>query len=86
MGAVMRLTPVFGMVNFINDAHFRRIWRHPKKIINSRQKAWVHYMLQVWGNVNAGDDSPCGAINVIGRLMIRIRPPQSKLSRSLWVS
>lgn len=82
----MRLTPVFGMVNFINDAHFRRIWRHPKKIINSRQKAWVHYMLQVWGNVNAGDDSPCGAINVIGRLMIRIRPPQSKLSRSLWVS
>lgn len=67
----MRLTPVFGMVNFINDAHFRRIWRHPKKIINSRQKAWGHYMLQVWGNVNAGDDSPCGAINVIGRLMIR---------------
>ncbi|EQA5714807.1 hypothetical protein ACX4ES_000572 [Cronobacter sakazakii] len=66
-----RLTPVFGMVNFIDDAHFRRVWKHPKKTINSRQKAWVHYMLQVWGKVNAGDDSPAGAINVIGRLMIR---------------
>ncbi len=59
------------MVNFIDDAHFRRVWKHPKKTINSRQKAWVHYMLQVWGKVNAGDDSPAGAINVIGRLMIR---------------
>lgn len=67
----MRHTPIFGMVNFIDDAHFRRVWKHPKKTINSRQKAWVHYMLQVWGKVNAGDDSPGGAINVIGRLMIR---------------
>ncbi|EJQ0793524.1 hypothetical protein NYD80_003009 [Cronobacter sakazakii] len=66
-----RLTPVFGMVNFIDDAHFRRVWKHPKKTINSRQKAWTHYMLQVWGKVNAGDDSPAWAINVIGRLMIR---------------
>ena len=67
----MRITPVFSMVNFSEDAHFRRVWKHPKKTINSRQKAWVHYMLQVWGKVNAGDDSPGGAINVIGRLMIR---------------
>lgn len=67
----MKNTPIFGMVNFIDDAHFRRVWKHPKKTINSRQKAWVHYMLQVWGKVNAGDDSPGGAINVIGRLMIR---------------
>ncbi|MTH45401.1 hypothetical protein [Intestinirhabdus alba] len=67
----MRLTPVFSMVNFTDDAHFRRVWKHPKKTINSRQKAWVNYMLQVWGKVNAGDDSPGGAINVIGRLMIR---------------
>lgn len=67
----MKHTPIFGMVNFIDDAHFRRVWKHPKKTINSRQKAWVQYMLQVWGKVNAGDDSPGGAINVIGRLMIR---------------
>lgn len=67
----MRITPLFSMVNFIDDAHFRRVWRHPKKTINSRQAAWVRYMLQVWGRVNAGDDSPAGAINVIGRLMIR---------------
>lgn len=66
-----RLSPVFNMVNFAEDAHFRRVWKHPKKTINSRQKAWVHYMLQVWGKVNAGDDSPGGAVNVIGRLMIR---------------
>ncbi len=66
-----RLSPVFSMVNFAEDAHFRRVWKHPKKSINSRQKAWVHYMLQVWGKVNAGDDSPGGAVNVIGRLMIR---------------
>lgn len=67
----MRLTPAFSMVNFIDDAHFRRIWKHPKKTINSRQRVWTRYMLQVWGKVNAGDDSPGGAINVIGRLMIR---------------
>lgn len=67
----MRITPLFSMVNFIDDAHFRRVWRHPKKTINSRQAAWVRYMLQVWGRVNAGDESPAGAINVIGRLMIR---------------
>lgn len=68
---MMRLSPVFNMVSFAEDAHFRRVWKHPKKTINSRQKAWVHYMLQVWGKVNAGDDSPGGAVNVIGRLMIR---------------
>ena len=66
-----RLSPVFNMINFAEDTHFRRVWKHPKKTINSRQKAWVHYMLQVWGKVNAGDDSPGGAVNVIGRLMIR---------------
>lgn len=66
-----RLTPVFGMVNFVDDAHFRRVWKHPKKTITTGQKAWVHYMLSVWGRVNRGDDSPCGAVNVIGRLMIR---------------
>lgn len=43
----MKHTPIFGMVNFIDDAHFRRVWKHPKKTINSRQKAWVHYM-PVW--------------------------------------
>lgn len=66
-----RLTPVFGMVNFADDAHFRRVWKHPKKTITTGQRAWVHYMLSVWGRVNRGDDSPCGAVNVIGRLMIR---------------
>lgn len=66
-----RLTPVFGMVNFVDDAHFRRVWKHPKKTITTGQRAWVHYMLSVWGRVNRGDDSPCGAVNVIGRLMIR---------------
>lgn len=59
------------MINFVDDAHFRRVWKHPKKTINSRQKAWAHYMLAVWGRVNRGDDSPEGAVNVIGRLMIR---------------
>jgi hypothetical protein len=77
----MRVTPVFSMVNFIDDAHFRRVWKHPKKTINSRQKAWVHYMLQVWGKVNAGDDSPGGAINVIGRLMIRTQWSDDKASQ-----
>lgn len=66
-----RLTPVFGMVNFVDDAHFRRVWKHPKRTITTGQKAWVHYMLAVWGRVNRGDDSPGGAVNVIGRLMIR---------------
>lgn len=28
-------------------------------------------MMTVWGRINRGDDSPVGAINVIGRLMIR---------------
>lgn len=59
------------MVNFVDDAHFRRVWKHPKKTITPKQRAWVQYMLTVWGRINRGDDSPAGAINVIGRLMIR---------------
>ncbi|NWK87018.1 hypothetical protein [Raoultella terrigena] len=80
-----RLTPVFSMVNFVDDAHFRRVWKHPKKTINSRQKAWVHYMLAVWGRVNRGDDSPAGAINVIGRLMIRSHWSDDKAEQILKV-
>lgn len=73
------------MVNFVDDAHFRRVWKHPKKTINSRQKAWVHYMLAVWGRVNRGDDSPAGAINVIGRLMIRSHWSDDKAEQILKV-
>ncbi|HFT4706436.1 TPA: hypothetical protein ACHT65_003567 [Klebsiella pneumoniae] len=81
----MRNTPIFSMVNFIDDAHFRRVWRHPKKTINSRQKAWVHYMLAVWGRVNRGDDSPPGAVNVIGRLMIRSQWSDDKAAQIVKV-
>lgn len=73
-----RLSPVYSMVNFADDAHFRRVWRHPKKTITTRQRAWVHYMLSVWGKVNRGDDSPGGAVNVIGRLMIRSQWSEDK--------
>lgn len=66
-----KLTPIYSMVNFVDDAHFRRVWKHPKKTITTKQRAWVQYMMSVWGRVNRGDDSPAGAINVIGRLMIR---------------
>lgn len=66
-----KLTPIYSMVNFVDDAHFRRVWKHPKKTITPKQRAWVQYMLTVWGRINRGDDSPAGAINVIGRLMIR---------------
>ncbi|HHW3994830.1 TPA: hypothetical protein ACTU9Y_000698 [Klebsiella pneumoniae] len=81
----MRHTPIFSMVNFIDDAHFRRVWKHPKKTINSRQKAWVHYMLAVWGRVNRGDDSPPGAVNVIGRLMIRSQWSDDKAAQIVKV-
>jgi hypothetical protein len=73
------------MVNFVDDAQFRRVWKHPKKTINSRQKVWVHYMLAVWGRVNRGDDSPAGAINVIGRLMIRSHWSDDKAEQILKV-
>lgn len=66
-----KLTPIYSMVNFTDDAHFRRVWKHPKKTITTKQRAWVQYMMSVWGRINRGDDSPAGAINVIGRLMIR---------------
>lgn len=66
-----KLTPIYSMVNFVDDAHFRRVWKHPKKTITTKQRAWVQYMMSVWGRINRGDDSPAGAINVIGRLMIR---------------
>lgn len=66
-----KLTPIYSMVNFVDDAHFRRVWKHPKKTITTKQRAWVQYMMSVWGRINCGDDSPPGAINVIGRLMIR---------------
>ncbi|WP_313109100.1 hypothetical protein [Atlantibacter sp.] len=74
----MRLTAVYSMVNFVDDAHFRRVWKHPKRTITRNQKAWVHYMLTVWGRVNRGDDSPPGAVNVIGRLMIRSQWSEDK--------
>ena len=66
-----KLTPIYTMVNFVDDAHFRRVWKHPKKTITTKQRAWVRYMMSVWGRINRGDDSPAGAVNVIGRLMIR---------------
>lgn len=66
-----KLTPIYSMVNFADEAHFRRVWRHPKRTITTKQRAWVQYMMSVWGRINRGDDSPAGAINVIGRLMIR---------------
>lgn len=66
-----KLTPIYSMVNFADDAHFRRVWKHPKRTITVKQRAWVQYMMSVWGRINRGDDSPAGAINVIGRLMIR---------------
>lgn len=66
-----KLTPIYSMVNFVDDAHFRRVWKHPKRAITTKQRAWVQYMMSVWGRINRGDDSPAGAINVIGRLMIR---------------
>lgn len=77
----MKITPIFSMVNFVDDAHFRRVWRHPKKTITKKQQAWVHYMLSVWGRVNRGDDSPAGAINVIGRLMIRSHWSEDKANQ-----
>lgn len=66
-----KLTPIYTMVNFVDDAHFRRVWKHPKKTITTKQRARVRYMMSVWGRINRGDDSPAGAVNVIGRLMIR---------------
>ena len=77
----MKITPIFSMVNFVDDAHFRRVWRHQKKTITKKQQAWVHYMLSVWGRVNRGDDSPAGAINVIGRLMIRSHWSEDKANQ-----
>ena len=66
-----KLTPIYSMVNFVDDAHFRRVWKHPKRTITPKQRVWVQYMMAVWGRINRGDDSPAGAINIIGRLMIR---------------
>lgn len=66
-----KLTPIYSMVNFADDAHFRRVWKHPKRTITTKQRAWVQYMMSVWGRINRGDDSPASAVNVIGRLMIR---------------
>ncbi|EPY8428831.1 hypothetical protein ACXG8O_004031 [Citrobacter youngae] len=73
-----KLTPIYSMVNFVDDAHFRRVWRHPKKTITPKQRAWVQYMMSVWSRKYRGDDSPQGAINVIGRLMIRSAWSQDK--------
>ena len=50
-----KLTPIYSMVNFVDDAHFRRVWKHPKKTITTKQRAWVQYMMSVWGRVNRGD-------------------------------
>lgn len=69
---------IYHLPSIVDEAHLRRTWRHQKRTITKKQQAWVHYMLAVWGRVNRGDDSPAGAINVIGRLMIRSQWSQDK--------
>lgn len=69
---------IYHLPSIADESHLRRTWKYPKKTITPKQQAWVHYMLAVWGRVNRGDDSPAGAINVIGRLMIRSHWSQDK--------
>lgn len=69
---------IYHLPEIVDESHLRRTWKYPKKTITQKQQAWVHYMLAVWGRVNRGDDSPAGAINVIGRLMIRSHWSQDK--------
>jgi hypothetical protein len=66
-----KVDAIYHLPAIVDEAHLRRTWKYPKKSITKKQQAWVHYMLAVWGRVNRGDDSPAGAINIIGRLMIR---------------
>ncbi|MDF7681211.1 hypothetical protein PT300_11705 [Enterobacteriaceae bacterium ESL0689] len=73
----MKLTPIFSMVNFADDAHFRRIWRHPKRTINQKQSLWVQYLLAIWGNVYRDDDYLIRETNIIGKLMVRGKEEES---------
>ncbi|EMH4161638.1 hypothetical protein RJ498_000854 [Pluralibacter gergoviae] len=80
----MRKSPVTEMVYFPTDAHFRRVWKHPKRVITPQQTSWVHYMLMLWGNSMRGDGSPCCEVNVIGRLMVSSKwsqPKQEEIER-----
>ncbi|HDS1237617.1 TPA: hypothetical protein QEG37_002017 [Pluralibacter gergoviae] len=80
----MKNSPVNGMVYFPTAAHFRRVWKHPKRVITPQQASWVHYMLMLWGNDMRGDGAPCVKVNVIGRLMVRSKwsqPKQEEIER-----
>ena len=43
----------------------------PVKLITPIQAAWVRCMLDAWGAKFGGYEGPAGAINILGRLMIR---------------
>ncbi|UIW10313.1 hypothetical protein [Flyfo siphovirus Tbat2_3] len=73
-----KISAIYYLPLISDEAHLRRVWKYPKKVITKKQQAWVHYMLSVWGRANRGDDSPQKAINVIGRLMIRSHWSQDK--------
>lgn len=56
----------------------RRIFGTGWKTIIEPKRKWVRYMLTVWGDHLGGEDAPQGAVNVIGRLMMRTEWSEDK--------
>ncbi|TCW00410.1 hypothetical protein [Biostraticola tofi] len=73
------------LVYVARKSDIRRVWGRGWKTIDSGQRNWTRYMLALWGSKNAGDDSPRGCINIIGRLMIRTKWNSAQGGRILEV-
>lgn len=69
----MKVTPMYTLPQYRDKTQLLRTWRIPRRVITSGQQTWVQYMLMLWGRHYGGDDSPQGAVSVIGRLMVRTR-------------
>lgn len=52
-------------------ADMRRLFGTGWKTINKSQQAWVRHLLTLWGQHLGNEDYDRGAVNVIGRLMMR---------------
>jgi hypothetical protein len=61
-----------------SEADMRRLFGTGWKTIIEPKRKWVRYMLTVWGDYLGGEDAPQGAVNVIGRLMMRTEWSEDK--------
>jgi len=59
------------LAQIMRKSELKKRYLPPVKLITPLQSAWVRCMLDAWGAKYGGYEGPAGAINILGRLMIR---------------